>query len=114
MEASDRTPRIEIHRQAATTSVIVLADEQHLWDVEPDGPIGNHRFRRAGDYALTGNDQKPHLERGGDNGGLVYLGARPESPDGLLYEIYDADMNIVAEITIDSLVADVNADYVTA
>lgn len=98
-----------IHRHAANTSVIVLEGEQHLWDVEPDGSIGNHRFRRAGDYALTGNDQKPHLERGGDNGGLVYFGARPESSDGVLYEIYDAQMNIVAHITIDSLVADFTA-----
>lgn len=103
-----------IHRHAATTSVIVLAGEQHLWDVEEDGSIANHRFRRAGDYALTGNDQKPHLERGGEDGGLVYFGARPDSPGGLLYEIYDADMNIVAEITIDSLVADFNAAQVPA
>lgn len=103
-----------IHRHAATTSVIVLAGEQHPWDVEQDGSISNHRFRRAGDYALTGNDQKPHLERGGKDGGLVYFGARPDSPSGLLYEIYDADMNVVAEITIDSLIADFSADQVPA
>jgi hypothetical protein len=102
-----------IHRHAATTSVIVLAGEQHLRDVEADGSLGNHRFRSAGEYALTGNDQKPHLERGGDNGGLVYFGARPDSPSGLLYEIYDADMNVVVEITIDSLVADFEADQAT-
>jgi hypothetical protein len=99
-----------IHRHAAVTSVIVLEGEQHLWDVEPDGSITNHRFRRAGDYALTGNDQKPHLECGGDQGGVVYFGARPDSPGDLLYEIYDGDMNVVADITIDSLVADFNAD----
>ena len=99
-----------IHRHAATTSVIVLDGEQHLWDVEADGSVTNHRFRRAGDYALTGNDQKPHLERGGDSGGVVYFGARPESPDALIYEIYDADMNVVSEITIASLVADFESD----
>jgi hypothetical protein len=101
-----------IHRHAAATSVIVLEGEQHLWDVEEDGSIGGHRFRRAGDYALTGIDQKPHLERGGENGGLVYFGARPDSPTGLLYEIYDADMNVVAEVTIDSLIVDFEADPV--
>ena len=54
-----------------------------------------------------------HLEqRGGKDGGLVYFGARTNSPTGLLYEIYDADMNVVAEITIDSLVADFEADPV--
>lgn len=103
-----------IHRHAATTSVIVLSGEQHLWDVESDGSIDNHRFRCAGDYALTGNDSKPHLERGGEDGGVVYFGARPDSPSGLLYEIYDADMNVVAEITIDSLIADFTADPVPA
>ncbi len=99
-----------IHRHAAVTSVIVLEGEQHLWDVEPDGSIGNHRCRRAGDYALTGNDQKPHLERGGEHGGVVYFDARPDSPSALLYEIYDADMNVVSAITIDSLVADFESD----
>jgi hypothetical protein len=74
---------------------IVLAGEQHLWDVERDGSIGKHRFRRAGEYALTGNDQKPHLERGGDHGGLICFGARPDSP-----EIY-AELNVVAEIETD-------------
>ena len=103
-----------IHRHAATTSVIVLAGEQHLWDVEQDGSIGNHRFRRAGDYALTGNDQKPHLERGGDNGGLAYSAARPDPPSALLYQNNDADLNVVAEITIDSLVADFNAAHASA
>jgi len=95
-----------IHRHATTTSVIVLEGEQHLWDVEQDGSVVNHRFRRAGDYALTGNDPKPHLERGGENGGLVFFGVRAQSSDGVLYEIYDGDMNVVSEITIDSLVAD--------
>lgn len=93
-------------------SVIVLAGEQHLWDVEEDGSIGNHRFRRAGDYALTGNDQKPHLDRGSENGGLVYFGSRPDSSTGLLYEIYDADMNVVSEVTIDSLIVGFEADPV--
>jgi len=102
-----------IHRHAATTSVIVIAGEQHLW-TSKQTVRSTIRFRRAGDYALTRNDQKPHLERGGDNGGLVYFGARPDSPDGLLYEIYDADINVVAGITIDSLVADFDADHAPA
>lgn len=99
-----------IHRHAAVTSIIVLEGEQHLWDVEPDGSLTNHRFRRAGEYALTGDDQKPHLERGGDDGAVVYFGARPGSPSAPLYDIYDADMNVVATITIDSLVADFEID----
>ena len=101
-----------IHRHACTTTVIVLEGEQHLWDVEADGSIGGHRSRRAGDYALTGNDLKPHLERGGENGGVVFFGARADSPDGLLYEIYDSEMNVVRQLTIDTLVSEFESDPV--
>lgn len=46
--------------------------------------------------------------------GGTFGASRPDSPDALLYEIYDAGMNVVARITIDSLVADFNADPVPA
>src|SRR5208337_122144 len=54
-----------IHRHVSTTTVLVLAGEQHLWDLHPDGTRGAHRVRAAGDYALTVGDAMPHLERGG-------------------------------------------------
>ena len=57
-----------IHRHVATTTVLVLEGEQHLWDLHPDGTRGEHRVRRAGDYALTVGDALPHLERGGEQG----------------------------------------------
>jgi len=97
-----------IHRHTATTSVIVLEGEQHLWDVEEDGSLGLHRVRRAGDYALTGDEAKPHLERGGEQGGLVYFGSR--SPSGLLYDILDDDGTVVSRVTIESLLADFAAN----
>src|SRR5512143_4371285 len=64
-----------VHRHTATTTVLVLEGEQHLWDVLPDGTRGEHRVRRAGDYALTRVEALPHLERGGDDGGLVFFGS---------------------------------------
>ena len=57
-----------IHRHVATTTVLVLDGEQHLWDLHPDGTRGEHKVRRAGDYALTVGDTLPHLERGGSAG----------------------------------------------
>ena len=96
-----------LHRHVATTTVLVLEGEQHLEDLHPDGTRGEHRVRRAGDYALTIADPHPHFERGGDQGGVVFFGNH--SADGRLYEFYDADGNAV-DVTMESLVADFEAN----
>ncbi len=95
-----------IHRHIATTTVLVLEGEQHLWDLHPDGTRGEHRVRRAGDYALTVGDALPHLERGGEEGGIAFFGNH--SSDGLLYEILDEDLKLVADVTMEVLIADWN------
>jgi hypothetical protein len=97
-----------IHRHTATTTVLVLEGEQHLWDLRADGTRGAHRVRRAGDYALTVGEALPHLERGGENGGLVFFGNH--SSDGLLYDILDEDLQLVANVTMETLVADWKAN----
>ena len=98
-----------LHRHVATTTVLVLAGEQHLWDARPDGSKGEHRVRRAGDYALSvGEDQLPHFECGGDSGGVAFFGTH--TPNGLLYEILDEDMKVVADVTIETLLADWKAN----
>jgi hypothetical protein len=83
-----------IHRHTATTTVLVL------------GTRGEHRLRRAGDYALTLGDALPHLERGGDEGGVAFFGNH--SSDGRLYEILDEDLKLVMDVTMEVLVADWN------
>ena len=94
-----------LHRHVATTTVMVLDGEQHLTDILPDGSHGDHKVRTLGEYALSsGTDQQPHLERGGDAGGVAFFGAN--SPNGLLYELLDEDMKVVYDVTIDSLVED--------
>lgn len=97
-----------IHRHASVTTVLVLAGEQHLWDVSPDGSRGAHKVRKAGDHALTVGDTLPHLERGGPEGGIAFFGNHCQ--DGLLYELYDEDMKVVADVTIEGLVADWEAN----
>jgi hypothetical protein len=69
-----------LHRHTATTTVLVLDGEQHLWDVHPDGTLGEPRLRRAGDYALTTAESLPHLERGRRPPGPRGRPASPESP----------------------------------
>jgi len=93
-----------IHRHTATTTVLVLEGEQHLWDLHPDGTRGEHRVRHAGDYALTVSDALPHLECGGNAGGIAFFGNH--SSDGLLYEILDEDLKRVLNVTMEVLIAD--------
>ena len=97
-----------IHRHVATTTVLVLEGEQHLWDLHPDGSRGGERIRRAGDYALSVGDAHAHLERGGAEGGLVFFGNH--SNDGRLYEINDEAGKFIADVSMESLVADWKAN----
>ena len=93
-----------MHRHVSTTTILVVEGEQHLWDIHPNGERGEHRVRRAGDYALTVGDTLPHLERGGENGGVAFFGNH--SSDGLLYELYDEEMNVIVEVSMELLIAD--------
>jgi len=97
-----------IHRHVSTTTVLVIAGEQHLWDLHADGTRGAHRVRRAGDYALTVGDARPHLERGGAAGGVVFFGNH--SGDGRLYEVFDENLNLVMDVSMQLLVADWQAN----
>ena len=86
----------------------MLEGEQHLWDLHADGARGEHRVRRAGDYALTAGDALPHLERGGEEGGVAFFGNH--SSNGLLYEILDEDLNLIMDVTMEVLIADWKAN----
>ncbi len=97
-----------IHRHLATTTILVLQGEQHLWDLHPDGRRDEPRVRHAGDYALTVGEALPHLERGGPQGGIAFFGNH--SSDGRLYEFFDEDMNVVGDVTMEQLVADWKAN----
>ena len=94
-----------IHRHMATTSVLVLEGEQHLYDYDEDGNLAKEpRIRKAGEYGLSFGAEAPHLECGGPEGGVAYFGTH--SNDGVIYEILDEKLNLVIPITIELLVAD--------
>ena len=97
-----------IHRHVATTTVLVLEGEQHLWDLQPDGTRGKEKVRVAGDYALTVGNPLPHFECGGEAGGMVFFGNH--SADRNLYEILDEDQNLVVNVTMETLIADWTAN----
>jgi hypothetical protein len=94
-----------LHRHMATTTVFVIEGEQHLYDCDANGKRADQpRIRRKGGYGLSVGAEKPHLERGGPEGGLALFSTH--SNNGVLYEILDDDLNLIFPVTIDSLVAD--------
>ncbi len=96
-----------IHRHTSITTVFVIDGEQHLWDLYPDGTrAAEPKVRRVGDYGLTVGDAPPHLECGGEEGGIAFFSSH--SSDGLLYEILDEDLKLVMDVTMEVLIADWN------
>jgi hypothetical protein len=97
-----------LHRHVATTTVFVIEGEQHLYDYDEKAGTksGTPRIRRTGDYGLSVGVERPHLERGGPNGGIALFSTHTN--DGSLYEILDDNLNLILPITIELLVADFN------
>ncbi len=89
------------HRHVATTTSLVLRGEHRLTDLYPGGRRES-RVKRAGDYALSLGDAVPHLERGGEDGALVFFANHTHN--GVLYELIDADLKVTHEVTIQELV----------
>ena len=59
-------------------------------------------------YALSTGDQDPHLESGGETGGITFFGNH--TTDGVLYEILDEDLQVLADTTLQGLVDDWKAN----
>jgi len=90
------------HRHVANTTILVLEGEQHLFDLHADGRA-EHRVRSTGAYhRSSGPDALPHMERGGDEGALIYY--QCQTDDGRLFEFFDDDLKVIELVTIDSLI----------
>jgi hypothetical protein len=89
------------HRHVTTTSVLVLEGEQHLTDLLPGGDT-RQKVRLAGEHHLTTGDIHPHMERGGDDGALIFYGHH--TSDGKMYELLDDDLNVIHVVTIDEMI----------
>ncbi len=97
-DAGGHCPR---HRHVGTTTSLVLAGEHRVTDLLPDGSR-SERIKPAGTYALSPGDVHPHLERGGDEGAIVFFGNH--TSNGLLYELIDEDLKVLAEVTLEMLI----------
>ena len=90
------------HRHLANTTILVLEGEQHLFDLESDGST-KHRTRSTGAYHRgSGPEALPHMERGGDEGALIYY--QCQTDDGRLFEFLDDDLNVIDVITLDMMI----------
>ncbi len=88
------------HRHIGATTTLVLEGEHHVIDLDEKGQEIEHDVRPAGDYRTSpGGDL--HMERGGPDGSLVLFAMF--EPSGRMFEILDDDRNLIAPVTIDSL-----------
>lgn len=97
-DAGGHCPR---HRHVGTTTSIVLAGEHRVTDLFPDGST-SERVKPAGTYGLSPGDEHPHLERGGEDGAIVFFGNHSRS--GLVYELIDEDFKVITEVSMEMLV----------
>lgn len=87
------------HRHVAATRTLVLQGEHHVFDVGSNGETV-HKVKPAGTYSQSPSGDV-HMERGGPNGAIVLFNLH--SPTGLLFETLDADHNVLAQSTIESM-----------
>ncbi len=87
------------HRHVAATRTLVLQGEHHVFDVGSNGETV-HKIKPAGTYSQSPSGEI-HMERGGPDGAIVLFNLH--SPTGVLFETLDADHNVLAQSTIESM-----------
>ena len=92
--------KIVLHRHKALNHTFVVQGEHKIY--ERDGTL--REVRPTGSYTLSPASEVPHLEGGGEQDAIVLFSMRPQ-PGEILYEILDDSENIVAEITIETLLS---------
>ena len=89
------------HRHVSKTTVLVLEGEQHLTDLLPGGET-RQKVRVAGEHHMTSGDVHPHMERGGEEGALIFYSHH--TTDGRMYELLGDDHEVVHTVTLDEMI----------
>lgn len=84
--------QIILHRHKALNKTFVIQGEHRLY--EADGRL--KEVRAAGSYTSSLPCNEPHREGGGDVDVIVFFSIRGN--DGVLYEILDNDLSIIASL----------------
>ena len=89
------------HRHVGITSTLVLEGEHHVTELRSDGSTVE-KVKPVGTHGLSTGDEHAHLERGGPDGAVIFFSN--QAPNGVLYELIDAEGNVIAEVGIEDLV----------
>ena len=89
------------HRHVGVTSTLVLEGEHRVTELHTDG-TAMEKVKPVGTHSLSTGDEHAHLERGGVDGAIVFFSN--QAPNGVLYELVDADGYVTAEVRIADLV----------
>lgn len=89
---------ILLHRHKALNQTFVLQGEH--WLYHADGQI--KEIRPVGSYTVSPPNDEPHRESGGDREAVVFFSIR--GSNGVLYQILDDDLNILAELGMQDFV----------
>ena len=84
--------QIVLHRHKALNNTFVIQGEHRFY--EADGRL--KEIRAVGSYTSSLPSDEPHREGGGDVNVIVFFSIRGN--DGVLYEILDDDLNIIATL----------------
>ena len=90
--------QIVLHRHKTLNKTFVIQGEHRLY--EADGKLTE--TRAAGSYTTSLPCDEPHREGGGDVDVIVFFSIRGN--DGVLYEILDDDLNIIATLAFQDFV----------
>jgi len=90
--------QILLHRHKALNKTFVIQGEHHLY--EAGGRL--KEVRAVGSYTSSLPSDDPHREGGGDVDAIVFFSIR--GTDGVLYEILDDDLNIIATLSMQDFI----------
>lgn len=91
--------QIVLHRHKALNKTFVIQGEHRLY--EADGSL--KEVRAVGSYTSSEPSDTPHREGGGEIDVIVFFSIR--GSDGVLYEILDDDLNIIASLSFQDFIA---------
>ena len=102
-----------VHRHMCSTSCIVMEGEQIFtdYDLETKTWKEEKRVRRVGEHGFsTGPDKMPHKESAGPEGCVAFFHMDGSGPNPVMYQFYDDNMDMVAEVTLEMIIADYEAN----
>jgi hypothetical protein len=91
--------QIVLHRHKVLNKTWVIQGEHRLY--KADGEL--NEVRAVGTYTSSEPSETPHREGGGEIDAIVYFSIRGN--DGVLYEIMDDDLNIIATLSMQDFIA---------